>query len=214
LTRVLGEAELLKLLTETLQQDWVKTKGELELRLTRPWSPRLVPDEPLTLKILERPNAGVTASCIIRFELQSEGRKLGEWQTPLQARVWREVWVARSTLKRGDSVADADLARERRDVLAVREALAEFSAGDATLELAESLQTGSLLLARSVKAKPVIRRGQVADVLVEDGALRVTIKAEALEDGVPGQFIRARNSQSHRDFRGKVLNEQTILLSL
>jgi flagella basal body P-ring formation protein FlgA len=37
---------------------------------------------------------------------------------------------------------------------------------------------------------------------------------EVLEDGSPGQIVRARNEQSLRDIRGKVLNEQTILVSL
>lgn len=212
--RALEEAEIVTLLTDALQRDYVKSRGELELRLTRPWTARPVPDAPLTVKILELPNAGVTASCIVRFELRSGEQKLGEWQTPLQARVWREVWVARSPAKRGENLADADLARERRDVINVREALAEFSERDPTLELAEPTQNGAILFARSVKLKTVIRRGQLADALIEDGTLRVTMKVEALEDGAPGQIIRARNPQTRRDVRGKVVNDQTIALTL
>ena len=49
---------------------------------------------------------------------------------------------------------------EERDVLAIREPLADFAPGDSSLELAEPLQSGSPLFARSVKARPVIRRGQ------------------------------------------------------
>ncbi len=273
--RWLEETELLTLLTETLQRDYIKTRGELELRLTRPWTPIRVPssaspvprsefrapssaDPELTLKILELPNAGVTASCIIRIALylspnpenaedpnaspvpssefpapRSEFRaprsaspvprsalpiprseKLGEWQLPLQAHIWREVWVARAPLKRGDNLADAEIERERRDLINNREPLADFAERDPAYELAEPLQNHSLLLARTVRLRPVIRRGQLADALVEDGALRVVMKVEALEDGAPGQVIRARNPQTRRDLRGKVLNEQTIALSL
>lgn len=213
-TRVLDETELLKLLTDTLQQDCVKSKGELELRLLRPWALRHVPDTSLSLRILERPNAGVTANCIVRFELRDAHRSLGQWQASLQAKVWRDVWVAQSPLKRGEVVSTADITRERRDVISVREPLADFTQGDYTLELAEPVSNGAILLARSVKLKNVIHRGQLTDALVEDGAMRVTMKVEALEDGAPGQYIRARNPQSRRDVRGKVLNEQTILLSL
>ena len=236
--RTLDETELLTLLTDTLQRDYIKTRGELELRLTRPWTPIRVPSSAspvprsefrvpssentqhatrnteLTLKILELPNAGVTASCIVRCELRSGDQKLGEWQLPLQAHIWREAWVARALLKRGDNLADADLARERRDIINIREPLAEFAERDPAFELAEPIQNNGLLLARSVRLRPVIRRGQLADALVEDGALRVVMKVEALEDGAPGQVIRARNPQTRRDLRGKVLNEQTIALSL
>lgn len=213
ITRNLEATELVTLLADALQRDFVKLRGELELRLTRPWTARAVPDAPLEVRILELPNAGVTASCIARFELRSGGQKLGEWQTPLQARIWREVWVAQTALKRGENLAEADVTRERRDVINVREPLAEFSERDPAFELAEPLSNGAMLLARSLRLKPVIRRGQLTDALLEDGALRVTLKVEALEDGAPGQTIRARNPISRRDLRGKVLSDQTIALT-
>ncbi len=212
--RSFSESDLLELLTATLQSDYVKDKGELELRLTRPWTTCKVPDEPLTIKVLDIPTMGVTPTFILRFELRTAQQSLGTWQTSVQARVWREIWVARSAVKRGELVADAPLDHQRRDVLTLREPLAEFAPGDTTLELAEPLQSGSPLLARSIKVRPVIHRGQPADALVQDGALSISMKVEALEDGVPGQIIRARNFQTRRDLRGKVLDEQTILLSL
>jgi flagella basal body P-ring formation protein FlgA len=60
----------------------------------------------------------------------------------------------------------------------------------------------------------VVHRGQTVTALIEDGSLSVEMKVEVLEDGSPGQIVRARNEQSLRDIRGKVLNEQTILVSL
>jgi flagella basal body P-ring formation protein FlgA len=212
--RPFAESDLLQMLAATLQQDSVKDRGELELRLAQPWKTRNVPDEPLTLKVLDLPTLGVTPMFVVRFELRTAHGSLGVWQLPVQAHVWREVWVARSALQRGEFISDADITRERRDVLAVHEPLAEFAAGDTSLLLAESLQTGSLLLARSVKVRPVIHRGQTADALVQDGALSITLKVEVLEDGVSGQMVRVRNVQSRRDIRGKVLNEKTVLVSL
>jgi flagella basal body P-ring formation protein FlgA len=212
--RAFGEADLLALLTAALQQDYVKDRGELELRLSRPWPAQTVPDEVLAVKVLDLPNTGVTPAFIVRFELRTARETVGTWQASVQARVWREAWVARSALKRGELVADAGVARERRDVLGLRETLADFLPGDATLEMAEPLQAGAPLLARSIKLRPVIRRGQVADARIKDGAMQITMKVEALEDGAPGQTIRARNPISRRDLSGKVLNEQTILISL
>ena len=212
--RALEEDEVLILLTAALQKDYVGEKGELELTLNRPWKTRQVPDEPLTVKILELPNSGVTASFIVRFELFAADRSLGSWQAPLRARVWRDIWVSRSGLPEGTSLAGADIVRERRDVLAQRGALAEFAEGNLDLETAEPLQAGSPLLARSIRPRPVVHRGQLADALVQDGSLSVTLKVEVLENGAPGQIIRARNVQSRRNLSGKVIDERTILVSL
>jgi len=212
--RTLDQAELTLMLTQTLQQDYVKDRGELELRLTQPWTAKKISDEPLTVKILDMPTIGVTPSFIVRFELRNAHDSIGTWQLPIQAHVWREAWVAHSMLKRGDSLADADIARERRDLLVLHEPLADFTEASSTFEIAEPVGIGAPLFARSIRLMPVVHRGQVVQAMVDDGSLNITMKVEVLEDGAPGQIVRARNKQSLKDIRGKVLNEQTILVSL
>jgi len=212
---VLDEDAITRLLTAALQQQFVGNDGQLDLRLTRPWVSLNAPKGPLTLKILDMPNNGVESSFIVRFEICTDGGdSLGDWQYPVEAHLWREIWVARSMLKPGDLVADADIARERRDVLALHSPLADFAAGDTTLEIAESVPAGSPLLAYEVRLHPVIHRGQMADALIQDGTLSVTMKVQALEDGTPGQFIHLRNLESDHDFCGKVLNSKTVLVPL
>lgn len=212
--RVFGESDMLSLLTATLQRDYVKDRGELELICKQPWPELRLPDKPFTVKILELPTAGVTPSFIVRFQLCTEEGSLGTWQATMQAHVWRTVWMAHSNLRRGEPVNGADLVRERSDVLNVREALAEFSVADPNLEMAVSVTAGFPLLARQIKARVVIHRGQTANALVQDGVLSISTKVVALEDGAPGETIRARNPASSRYMSGKVLDEQTILISL
>jgi flagella basal body P-ring formation protein FlgA len=213
--RTLDQSELTLLLTQTLQRDYVKEKGELEIRITQPWAARKISDEPVTVKIIEMPTMGVTPSFIVRFELRNaQDNSIGAWQLPVQAHVWREAWVAHSMLKRGDSLADADIARERRDMLVLHEPIADFTSASATMEIAEPVGIGAPLFARSIRPMPVVHRGQTVQALVEDGSLSIAMKVEVLEDGAPGQIVRARNRQSLRDIRGKVLNDKTILVSL
>jgi flagella basal body P-ring formation protein FlgA len=213
-TRILTEVDALALLTATLQTDYVKDRGELELAFTQPWVAPVLPDEPLTVKILELPTMGVTPSFIIRFQLCTATQTVGTWQATVQAHVWREVWVAHSDLQRGTLIGDADVARERRDVLGVHESLAEFSKDDSSLELASQVQAGGLLLARNLEARTVIHRGQMANALLEDGTLSIMMKVEVLEDGAPGQIVRARNPVTQRNLSGKVIDEKTISISL
>ena len=213
-TRAFSESEVLTLLAATLQRNYVKDRGDLELRFTQPWTAPALPDEPLTVNILELPTAGVTPSFIVRFQLCTARENLGTWQAAVQAHVWRETWVAHGTLRRGEPVNQADVVRERCDVLNLREALAEFSTDDSNLELAEPVSAGMPLLARMIKPRPVIHRGQITNAYVQDGTLSITTKVEALEDGALGQTIRARNPVSRRDLSGRVLDGQTILISL
>jgi flagella basal body P-ring formation protein FlgA len=213
--RPLAEQEIVRLLSSVLQKQFVKDQGELELRLSQPWATTSVPDEPLALKVLDLPTTGVAPVFIVRFELETaHGEHIGPWQAPLQAKVWREVWVAGSALKRGQLLRGADLNRERRDMLIWREPLAEFASDDPSLEFFEPVHAGSPILARFVRPRAIVHRGQSLVAMVHDGALMITLKVEALEDGAAGQIIRVRNPLSRRDLHGKVLDEENVLVSL
>ncbi len=213
-TRPLEEDELKLLVTAQLQHDVVKERGELELRLNRPWAEVVVPDEPFSVRVSDMPATGLSSVFIARVELVTTNETVGTWQLAFTAKLWREVWTCRTALRRGTQLADADLVRERRDVIAQRDPLADFTTPDPGVETAEYIAPNAPLLVRSLKARPVVRRGQSAEAVVADGALMISMKVEVLEDGAPGQVIRIRNPQSRRELRGKVQNEQTILVSL
>ncbi len=210
----LNESLLLQLLTAKLQTDVVKERGELELRLARPWQPLPLPAEPISIKILELPAAGVTPQFIARIEVLTPSRSLGVWQTVLQAKVWREISVARVPLIRGHLLDLADISLDRRDVLSLRSELASPGPEDVRLELTEAVPTGAPILTRALKVRPVVRRGQFAEALVSEGTMQITMKVEVLEDGAPGQTVRLRNFQSRREFRGIVQNENRIIIPL
>jgi flagella basal body P-ring formation protein FlgA len=213
-TRALAEAEIKDLLTASLQEEYIKDRGELELRFTRPVPTTHIVDEPLTVKILDLPSMGVTANFVARFELRAGEEVIGTWQVPTQARIWREVYVAGSTLRRGQLVRDADIARERRDLLTTREVLTAVDLDNPSLEIGENVPAGLPLTSRSLRLRPIIHRGKVAEAIVSDGGMTLSVKVEVLEDGLPGQTIRVRNGKSKGEFRGKVVNVQTMLVTL
>ena len=212
--RTLSDNEVKDLVTAALQKGYVKERGELELRLTNPWMPVAVPDDPLTVKILDLPTLGVTPSFILRFELASGTETVGQWQLPLQARLWREVWVTGARAQRGEALKDCELVQERRDLLSFRDPVLHLNPDDSSIELAENLPAGTPLTPRSLRVRSVVFRGHVLDAIVQEGGLVISVKVEALENGAPGQTVRVRNLNSKREFRGKVQNEETVLVSL
>jgi flagella basal body P-ring formation protein FlgA len=192
------------------------------LRFSRPWASILVPDETLILRVVDLPATGPSANFIVRFELQTgpstgSGRgpdRLGPWQVLVQARLMKEILIARTPLKRGQPLQPADFLTERRDVLSMREPLDETVLRTSGLELGEGVSAGQPLLARSVRIRPVVQRGQMVDGLVRDGALQINMRVEVLVDGVPGQVVRVRNPKTKREFYAKVQDEQTVLINL
>ncbi len=210
----LNEAELKELVTAALQRGYAKDRGELEIRLTNPWTPVAAPDDPLTVKVLDLPSLGITPNFILRFELVCGSETVGQWQIPLQARLWREVWVTGSRAQRGAPLKECEPLLERRDLLALSDPVLRINPEDPSIELAESLPAGAPLTARALRARSVVFRGHVLDAIVQDSGLVISVKVEALENGAPGQTVRVRNLNSKREFQGKVQNAETILVAL
>jgi flagella basal body P-ring formation protein FlgA len=214
LTRALGEAEVSDLLRAALQRDYVGASGTLEIHFTRPWQSTNIPVEPLSVQITEVPSAGILPNLVAGFELWCGKERLGTWQVPLQARVWRDVPVAHSSLLRGQLLRDADLALERRDVLTRHEACIPFPVTDDWMETISSVEAGSPIWTRLVRARPVLRRGQLVDALFREGSLTISLKVETLEDGALGQTVRVRNPKTRRELYGKIQTQDLVLIAL
>ena len=210
----LEEAELRDLLTRVLNRSRGGGNAEWELHFTRQWTPITVPGEPLSLNLLEPALERISSSCILRFELRAGRELVGTWQVPVQARLWRDIPITRSTLQRGQPLSEAEFGFDRRDLLALRDPLAELPTRLERYEAAENIPAGAPLSARAVRLKAIISRGQLADAIVQDGAMIISLKVEVLDDGMPGQIIRVRNLQSRRELRGKVQDEKTIAITL
>ncbi len=213
-TRQFTDSDMTELLTATLQRESVRDRGELELRLTKPWAAMPVPDEPLTLKISDLPATGVSSSFMVNCELLCGTERVGSWPLTAQAKVWHEIPIAHSSLIRGQLLKDADITLERRDVLSQRDAWSNFPTEDTSLELTDNIPVGLPVLNRSVHVRPLIHRGRLIDGLYQDGGLIISLKVEALEDGLLGQIVRVRNPKTKHEIYGKVQNEQTVLISL
>jgi flagella basal body P-ring formation protein FlgA len=212
--RLLCEAEVLDLLRTNLQRDYVGGRGELEIHLTRPWQNVTVPDESLSLQLTEVPAAGVMPNLVAGFELWCGKERIGSWQTPLQAHVWRDVPVAHSPVLRGELLRDADITLERRDVLAQHEACIQFPVTDSSLEAVGNIQAGMPVSDRMTRARAILKRGQLVEAVFQDGTMTISLKVEALEEGAQGQTVRVRNPKTKRELYGKIQTQDLILITL
>jgi flagella basal body P-ring formation protein FlgA len=74
----------------------------------------------------------------------------------------------------------------------------------------QSLPAGRPLTRRDVIERPVVRKGQLVEVVAQQGALNLSMKALALESGAAGDLIKLRNLESRREFCGQVLHESKV----
>ena len=196
--------EVQSMLQALLQRDYVRESGELELTLSREWNILMVPVDHLRVRMIEMPVTGLNPNFVARFELSTAREVVGSWTVALQARIWKEMLLTTTPVRRGQSLRDVELRKERRDLMMFREPLPVELPDLAEYEFKESLTPNQVLFAKSVRMRPVILRGKLVDASIRTGFLSVSLKVEALEDGTIGQLIRVRNPQTRKEFFGKV----------
>ncbi|MBI4658808.1 MAG: flagellar basal body P-ring formation protein FlgA [Verrucomicrobia bacterium] len=214
-----GQRELLFLLSSRLQPK--QDNGELELQLKLlmpPWKPISTTAGPIDLRILDKPMSGLSSQFSVRFDVLCGEKSLGTYFANVQARLFHDIWVTPTPVRRGASLSEVDLQKEQRDVISFREPVWSPENLPASMRLsdfrfAETVPAGGMILARHVQARPVMFRGQQVMAVIQNEVMSVSAKVEVLEEGAPGQYVRARNLRTRKEIRGKVIDEDTIEVS-
>lgn len=162
-------------------------------------------------------NGGAAQACAGGWQLQAlDLRTLGRLRIAarcpgqvgkeflLRARLSAEVLVARSALPAGRALTAADLARERRDLSALPDAIGreDLAIGQAPRS---SLRAGQVLRQRLLVPALLVQRGEQVTIAASRGGIQVQAGGEALEAGALGAVIKVRNSASGRVIAARVV---------
>jgi flagella basal body P-ring formation protein FlgA len=184
--------------------------GELKLALVKPWVSATLPAQDFSVTITDAPNDGLASSFVVGVKVVSAAEVVGEWQLAVRAQLLQDMWAASGRIERGQAIDRTQLAAQKVDVLRDRQAFIPVDVDPATLETVQTINSPRLLLRRDVAERPVVRKGQVVEVVAKQGLLAISMKALALEPGAMGALIRLRNIQSQKEFSGQIINENKV----
>ncbi len=182
-----------------------RTTGDLQLSLLRTWKPVPVAAEDWEMTLVAPPSS-LAPQMIVHVRLTAEGRSLGEWNLPVQARLWDEALVARQPVPRDAPLTLSLFELRRHDFLRDKDAVP--AGADLTgLAITRGVAAGAVLSWREVGRRTLVQRGSRVEVIAVNGALTITIKGLAMQSGALGETITVRNPESRRDFSATVTAE-------
>lgn len=191
-------------LTQQLSERY-RVSGDLQVELLRAWTPQRPTTEPLKLVVLEAPGS-LTSNLLVRFRLLAGTQTVVETSIMVRVQLQREVWVARGQIERASVFDPAQFDIRTVDTLRERDAVAT-SETNTELTFARTVPAGRVVTWRDVSRRALVRKGQVIDVCAVDGALTVSMKALAMENGIAGETVKVRNIQTKKDFNAVVVAE-------
>ena len=138
------------------------------------------------------------------------------WRLYVPVRVTRhiKVLVASRPLPRGVAVTADAIRRAPRDPADLSGAWYTQPGQLLGLETRRAIRAGEVLSPQLVTSARLIRRGQELILFATTGAMTVTMKGKALEDGVEGDIVRVRNLSSNRIVEGRVIDADKVQVSL
>ncbi|HET8701985.1 MAG TPA: flagellar basal body P-ring formation chaperone FlgA, partial [Nitrococcus sp.] len=138
------------------------------------------------------------------------------WRLYVPVRITRhvEVLVAARPIPRGIALTPNLIRRARRDPADLVQAWYTQPKQLLGLETRRAISAGEVFSPQLLASPRLIRRGQELILFAASGAMTVTMKGEALEDGAKGDMIRVRNLSSNRIVEGRVVGADRVRVSL
>jgi flagellar basal body P-ring formation protein FlgA len=185
--------------------------GALRLELVEPWTPPAATAADWRVSVLEYPPLPQT-TMVVRCELIADGSPVETSTLLLRASVWRQGWFVRQPLNYGTLLDPSMLEARPIDTLRQRDAV-PTTLGIRDYVASCEVPVDGLVTWRDITLRPLVHRGEIVNVVAEDGMLIVTLKAQALQSGAQGDLVTVRNMQTLKEITGRVVGQDCVAVS-
>ncbi|MEM7672605.1 MAG: flagellar basal body P-ring formation chaperone FlgA [Verrucomicrobiota bacterium] len=207
------DLEVLATLRESLKKHY-QLNGDLRITLLRPWKARPVSSHSWSVELVKVPNDQIEAVSVVRFRILDEGRFAGEHSVTLRCEHWLDVWHTTLPMERQQEVMATLLEPRRVDALSARRDLILASTDLSRYEFRQAVAGDRALTWRDLSVRPHVRRGDAVDVLIKQGAMEISMRGTALENGIAGDLITIRNTSSNKNFQARIVSESLVRVYL
>ncbi|MGC8588378.1 MAG: flagellar basal body P-ring formation chaperone FlgA [Hydrogenobaculum sp.] len=129
-----------------------------------------------------------------------------EWRVP--------VIVAKKLITRGQIITKNDIKSTIKYIRFVPQNLVVSKRQVIGATALQNIGIGEPIRTSMISMVPVIRYGDIVRVIYDNGYIRITTKAKAMQNGYLGKFVRLQPLDNPKTFiTGKVIDKDTVLIS-
>lgn len=129
-----------------------------------------------------------------------------EWKVP--------VIVASKLITRGQIITKEDIKSTTKYLRFVPQNLVISKKQVIGARANTDIGINQVIRASMINMQPLIRYGDIVRVIYDNGFIKITTKAKAMQNGYLGKYIRLQPIGNQKDFiTGKVIDKDTVLIS-
>ena len=151
---------------------------------------------------------------IARVEILVNNKEVRSFGVPVRLQVWDKVWVASGTINRGETFSDSNIRLENKEISMIAEkAVRENSILEGNL-VKKCFVPGEIIDQRFIESVPDVMKSSQVSLIFKTSTIIVNLPGEALDNGKIGDYIKVRNKNYKKDYIGKVIGSNTVLINL
>ena len=161
----------------------------------------------LALALADEPGAGRLG---IKFRVTtSDGKIVGRYAGSAFVNLWKPVPCAGEPLSKFEELTPDKVTFIRKNMAYVGNL---WDGRSGPYRVTRSLGKGMPILAEFLEPMPLIAKGETVDLVYSGSKVRLSVKAQALNDADVGELVEVRNLQSNRTVMATAMDEHTVVV--
>lgn len=155
-------------------------------------------------------NENLIGSVSLNLYIIQNGKFQKSLSLTFNLKILKWVWVAREEISKGKILQAQDIVLAQHNI--TRLGNTRFLKDQEIIgkKASQNIKEGMLIMDKMLTTPLLIRKGQMIQMKVENGPLKITSIGKSQEDGSLGQMIQAKNQDSGKIVSGEVIDPQTI----
>lgn len=125
-----------------------------------------------------------------------------------------EAFVPAQEINKGDVITEDKLISKSVRLNRIKDHFVVEKEKLLGMEAKKTLKAGKLIQEREIGPVLLVRKGALVNSIYKAKGMQITAQAIAMEDGAKGQMIELENSKSHRKFSAKVVDAETVEITV
>lgn len=149
---------------------------------------------------------------IVRVNIIVNGEEYKSFITQAKISVYDKVWVAQDYIKRGDILTKVAL--EEKEITYLPKTLIRKDFDPYTHLSEKNYKPGDVLDSNYIENIPAIVKDSPVSLIFKTASVSVVIPAIALDKGSIGDYIKVRSKNYRKDYMGKIISENIVLVNI